>query len=509
MSYREILQQLYTQNDLSSSIRLTAVQSNDELDARNKDGYAIPMTAQEWNNRFPDIPADKIICFKHASFFAPPLAYYDEEKYIFVDLKFFIPGQWEHLLEQTGGIDTIVNLIRKQEQSYKKRDYIGLLLPLANEASGNIGLEIVRNMLLHEKPNTKLYKAVISEYSFWDCGMNKIHDVLDKLLACKSSKQKAETAKKLEKIPRTDKGFIQIYRGGGAKSTSPEKAMSWTTSKSVAYFFCARAGAEGSYFATAQIAPDDVIEYVDDRNEEEIIVNPKALTSVSVLRHTSTDAFSDGVSDVSYGGHTVPVPEGCGYIDFLQEKIEEASNIAHEVISADTKLADHNEQHSINVALMTTYLCNKILYGEEYPDQPVEAIGRAAICAAIWHDAARLSDGADKGHGERAVAGLQEAYSTNRTFLENRKELSLAKFMVEYHDLPYEKALVAFKKRYDIPDNQDLMTDQQWQAFCILRDADALDRWRFGPKSRDFVDTDYLNFKESIELMGVATVLNE
>ena len=81
--------------------------------------------------------------------------------------------------------------------------------------------------------------------------------------------------------------------------------------------------------------------------------------------------------------------------------------------------------------------------------------------------------------------------------------------MVEYHDHQYEKALGAFKKRYDIPDNQDLMLDQRWQAFCILRDADALDRWRFGPKSRDFVDTDYLNFDESIELMGVAAVLNE
>lgn len=41
----------------------------------------------------------------------------------------------------------------------------------------------------------------------------------------------------------------------------------------------------------------------------------------------------------------------------------------------------------------------------------------------------------------------------------------------------------------------------------VLKDADALDRWRFGTLSSDFINVSMLHFEESKRLMPVAAVL--
>ena len=46
-----------------------------------------------------------------------------------------------------------------------------------------------------------------------------------------------------------------------------------------------------------------------------------------------------------------------------------------------------------------------------------------------------------------------------------------------------------------------------WDALCALKDADAIDRWRFGWGSSDFVDATQLRSQASKDLMLVGAVI--
>lgn len=73
--------------------------------------------------------------------------------------------------------------------------------------------------------------------------------------------------------------IIQIYRGVSDKRTR-HKALSWTTSYKVAHWFAHRwdkASGTQPEVLKSSIRKSDVYMYTNDRNEEEIVVNPKRL----------------------------------------------------------------------------------------------------------------------------------------------------------------------------------------------------------------------------------------
>jgi hypothetical protein len=64
---------------------------------------------------------------------------------------------------------------------------------------------------------------------------------------------------------------ITIYRGSG---DGIREGYSWTTSLETATWFANRFGKEGSIYR-GKIACDNVFDYFPNRNEEEVLVNPK------------------------------------------------------------------------------------------------------------------------------------------------------------------------------------------------------------------------------------------
>lgn len=76
---------------------------------------------------------------------------------------------------------------------------------------------------------------------------------------------------------------ITIYRGEGSKSSDIKNAFSWTLDKSVAEFFAKRFDSDGVVYK-ANISFDDVIDYIEHRNEKEILVDYTDLNSIGKVR---------------------------------------------------------------------------------------------------------------------------------------------------------------------------------------------------------------------------------
>ena len=74
---------------------------------------------------------------------------------------------------------------------------------------------------------------------------------------------------------------ITVYRGVTSSSTHYEKAISWTLNEDVAEFFAMRFNSKGKIMK-AEIHIDDIHDYLSNRNEEEILLNPKKLINTEV-----------------------------------------------------------------------------------------------------------------------------------------------------------------------------------------------------------------------------------
>lgn len=70
------------------------------------------------------------------------------------------------------------------------------------------------------------------------------------------------------------KEYITLYRGATDQSTPLDKTYSWTLNKEVAKYFANRWGSRGTIYQT-RVKVDNIIAYLDGRNEEEVLVSPE------------------------------------------------------------------------------------------------------------------------------------------------------------------------------------------------------------------------------------------
>jgi len=79
-------------------------------------------------------------------------------------------------------------------------------------------------------------------------------------------------------------GLVKIYRGQNTKSTPYQKAFSWTIDKEKAKFFATRFDKYKGELYEAMIKIEDVLAYIDQRGESEVIVDPDCLIDVKKIR---------------------------------------------------------------------------------------------------------------------------------------------------------------------------------------------------------------------------------
>lgn len=119
-------------------------------------------------------------------------------------------------------------------------------------------------------PDNKKYELFIDAYIMPDIGLVK-PKIISKIFELRP-KELAQFLKEMA----DDKGYITIYRGESAESTKVQRALSWTLDRNTGIWFAKRLdSSDAGYLYTAKVHINNVIAYITDREEEEILIQYK------------------------------------------------------------------------------------------------------------------------------------------------------------------------------------------------------------------------------------------
>lgn len=113
---------------------------------------------------------------------------------------------------------------------------------------------------------------------------------------------------------------------------------------------------------------------------------------------------------------------------------------------------------------------------------------------AVFHDCCRCDDGKDVGHGRRAAEKYRETCGSYSLIFDER-----VYYIMAYHDRHDGEGETAIREHLKANADETLL------LFRIFKDADALDRFRFGQYE---LNENYLRIPASHELIGFARRLN-
>lgn len=126
------------------------------------------------------------------------------------------------------------------------------------------------------------YNCFMNAYNRTDFNFEESSKNIDVDLILDSKRLDEDQVEELKEICGED--LLTIYRAQGSKSTSLDKAISWTTSLAVAERFAKyhNLSGDGVIYA-AEVCLEDITDYITNRNEEEIIVSNYYLNNVRLF----------------------------------------------------------------------------------------------------------------------------------------------------------------------------------------------------------------------------------
>lgn len=136
--------------------------------------------------------------------------------------------------------------------------------------------------------------------------------------------------------------------------------------------------------------------------------------------------------------------------------------LLREVTFSHSESVGHTTEHVERVLLFALLLGREL----EVPSEDLDAL---ALCA-VFHDTRRHDDDLDVGHGDRAAAYYRE-YETER----GRTPDDRVARIIARHDRRDEVSEEKFR--------EEGADDETLLLYRIFKDADAIDRCRFGPKA--------------------------
>lgn len=136
--------------------------------------------------------------------------------------------------------------------------------------------------------------------------------------------------------------------------------------------------------------------------------------------------------------------------------------LLREVTFSHSESVCHTTEHIERVLLFALLLGREL----EVPSEDLDAL---ALCA-VFHDTRRHDDDLDVGHGDRAAAYYRE-YETER----GRTPDDRVARIIARHDRRDEVSEEKFR--------EEGADDETLLLYRIFKDADAIDRCRFGPKA--------------------------
>ena len=145
----------------------------------------------------------------------------------------------------------------------------------------------------------------------------------------------------------------------------------------------------------------------------------------------------------------------------------------------------HSEWHTKSHCSRVLFLALLIGYQKKLTEEEMQSLAMAAV----FHDSRRVDDGIDKGHGMRAAKYYKE-YCEDHGLKFNESTYHI----IYYHDQDDSLSLLNVA-------NSSSLNERTTLLYQIFKDADALDRVRFGPYG---LNKNYLRTEESKKLIGLA-----
>jgi hypothetical protein len=159
-----------------------------------------------------------------------------------------------------------------------KKDYDGLFSHMDKKVLIPNFVEMYDQIPDNQKYDIFKDLYVRSEYGFQMFPLEIIKDCFEKRKLSTDWKKRMQ---KFKKEVKSDDGTITVYRGENLSSAKSDDAFSWTTDKKTAKFFADRFSKGAGKISSKKISVEEVIDYLDDRGESEIILFPKKFGSLN------------------------------------------------------------------------------------------------------------------------------------------------------------------------------------------------------------------------------------
>lgn len=416
--------------------------------------YMVGYTLDEFKNEFPTIDATKI-------FFCPGIHktyYFDRENHVL----FIVPlyGTKANIPSDKSLEGYVNSILDEFSCQIKKRAYG---IPIM-AVSDRMRMEYF-NLLLEDNMVEGLFEYFIDAYTISDFGCEAIsHENMTKLFASRPAEEKNKVAAKKAKALKMYPQSLTVYRGEASMSTPYHKSWSWTLDINIANFFATRLGEDGSRIILGTVKKEHIEIYLN--NERECMINPCNIENIEVI-----DLYGHLWLKDKMQGYVMKMY--CQYRDMLIKKYKK---------SHSTEL--HKLVHSARV------LCLALLLGDLYKLNLSEMTNLAT--AIVYHDLGRVDDSADDLHGKRGAKIFMKTRASSGI------DKKLVSFLIEYHCLDDGIAHEFIKTNFDNDERVLLL-------FNIVKDADALDRVRFG-RGGDGLNISYLRLDESKKMTLIASL---
>lgn len=199
--------------------------------------------------------------------------YYYKKENVLVEIYNLEWKFWE-MLDQRERIENVSKLMENLEN---ENDYESLFSYMEKKILITKYIELFDKIPVEQKYNCFRDLWVRSEYGFDQFNL----PFLKKVFSYKEhSQERNEGIEEFKKIVG-DHQTIEVFRGVTSSSTPYSKAISWTLDEDVAEFFAMRFNSKGKIMK-AEINIDDVYDYMMNRNEKELLLNPKKIKNVDV-----------------------------------------------------------------------------------------------------------------------------------------------------------------------------------------------------------------------------------
>lgn len=448
MTVENILYELHNAGT-TDLLHLSDVKTTEDKEKYNERGYPVSYTYEEWEKAHPDISPDNIVFMNGVNYSA---AYYDKENLTYLHLTPLILSGLE---ENDSFFESFKKAIEYSKKLLSQKQYYQLLFSYPD----GLRIEGLQRLLEIEGETDVFYKTFISVYTTSDFTVEKVpNHIIEAFIKAKSHDQELETEKRIQKHFGNKKDLL-VYRGMSKRSSSVSSALSWTPNINLAYKFASSFG-DDPVVVTGVVKREDVIEYISPDttigNEEEFLVKRGTVHVVNTEQLLTPDSTEIHVCVNA----VLPVYQT------YRQKLKKLYRKYHKHLLA------HDGLHSLRVLLLALIIASHEGLGKTAYKQIAEA--------AIYHDIGRINEMTDISHGEHSKDIYQKDGGTDQAVM----------FMIQYHCIDDSVAITALNDMFSIKTIKKVK-----KMFDILKDADALDRVRFGiavdPKS-DGLDVRYL-----------------